>query len=93
MKKIISNSAGKFVSSSYLEALENVHMSHAKQKETNSASKSTPQSIYLRFHVDTFEAEPKSRMRKWFDDLCALIVITVIIISDVIRKNKCLLSR
>lgn len=87
MKKNKSNSAGIFVSSNDPEALENVHMSLAEQEETNSASEGTPQSIYIRVSTDTFETEPKSRMRKWFDGLCALIVIADIIITNYFRKK------
>lgn len=87
MKKIKSNSAGIFVSSSDPEALENVHMSLAEQEETNSASEGTPQSIYLRFSVDTFETEPKSRMWKWLVGSCARIMIAYIIITNFFRKK------
>lgn len=86
MKKIKSNSAGKFVSSSDLEALENLHISLAEQEKTNSASEDSPQWNYLRFSVDTFETEPKSRMRKWFEGLCARVVIAYTIIAYVFKK-------
>ena len=88
MKIIKLNSAGIIVSSSDIEALENVHTSLAEQEETNSASEVSPQLIYVRVSTDTFEAEPKSRMWKMFASLCARIVIVGIIISDYIRKIK-----
>jgi len=88
MKIIKLNSAGIIVSSSDIEALENVHTSLAEQEETNSASEVSPQLNYVRVSTDTFEAEPKSRMWKWFASLSARIVIVGIIISDYIRKIK-----
>ena len=87
MKKIKSSSAGKFVSSSDLEAFENVHLSLAEQEETNSASEGTPQLIDVRVLMDTFETEPKSRMWKWLVGLCARIMIAYIIITNLFRKK------
>lgn len=87
MKKLKLNSAGIFVSSSDLEALENLHMSHAEQEETNSASEDSPQLIYVRVSTDTFETEPKSRMKKWFFGLFVRVVTAYIIITHYIRKK------
>ena len=69
------------------EKLENSHISLAEQEETNSASEDSPQLIYIRVHKDTFETEPKSRMRKWFDGLCVRVVIAYTIITNFFRKK------
>ena len=87
MKIIKLNSAGIIVSSSDIEALENVHTSLAEQEEMNSASEGTPQLTDVRVLADSFETEPKSRKWKWLVGLCARIMIAYNIITKFFRKK------